>query len=475
MSSTAQDVGSAVLQQAAPGPAGDERQRGRSSAEVKCNRRADKDTQALARPPGSSTRIDRAGLPQRVARIEQARESAWSGPSPARDRMDHGAQDADQGEPRQRIRRERFQAHRHLGPATSTRRSYRRRTRPPGRASRMPRAEARAEHKDDRTASGPKSAQPVPSRSRWPWRRSSSWLSSTKQVQTSTYNHHEIGQEPQAESARQIASSTILGRNRRSMPKSPAVIRHPQRGREAAAAPARPARPRAPPPGRAGRTDGRATTRGRPDSCAGGPGAPVAAVRLDELEPRPVDDGRDQSRDASPIPRWRSSSSSATLADGRGARGPRSTRRSHPQIQPLYLNSCATPDGEPQPHGSSRIRTLEKPLPLADRQHPEQKKRCVGQGHPRERDVRARQCGERRGRAPCPAAECPAGQPGRRRGSSASRPRSRPESPRSRRLPSTRYEIARPGTETRAERRRSTVGSRSSKPRGEKTHSPASA
>ena len=39
---------------------------------------------------------------------------------------------------------------------------------------------------------------------------------------------------------------------------------------------------------------------------------------------------------------------------------------------------------------------------MADRDEPEQEKRCIGQCHPRKRDMRARKCGESRGSPPAP-------------------------------------------------------------------------
>ncbi len=84
------------------------------------------------------------------------------------------------------------------------------------------------------------------------------------------------------------------------MPKSPALIRHPERGREAAQR--KPDRPAREAPAWASWTDQMAGPRRQAAQIAAlvGQRAPVAAMRLDELKPRPVDDGRDESRDQAP-------------------------------------------------------------------------------------------------------------------------------------------------------------------------------
>ncbi len=86
-----------------------------------------------------------------------------------------------------------------------------------------------------------------------------------------------------------------------------------------------------------------------------------------------------------------------------------------PEIQPLYLNNCATPTASPSHtaragFGRSRNRW---PWPIASSQN---KRNDASVRAIREkRDMRARKCGEGRGRPPCSRPECPASQPGRRR------------------------------------------------------------
>ena len=159
----------------------------------------------------------------------------------------------------------------------------------------------------------------------------------------------------------------------------------------------------------------------------------VAAVRVDERKPRPVDNGRDDRGHEVPSPRWRPSTWFAIRPDGTPARSTaRAQRRSAPEIQPLYLNNCERPTASPSNKARAGFGPLEESLAQADRGEPEQEKRRIGQGHPRKRDMRPRECGEGRGSPPCSWPERSPRQPGRHRNRQGAGARSTRESPRGR-------------------------------------------
>ncbi len=188
----------------------------------------------------------------------------------------------------------------------------------------------------------------------------------------------------------------------------------------------------------------------------------IAAVRLHEPVPGPVDDRCDQRGQESPSPDGEQRLP-GPIVSGRNEQTTSRAERDEDACDPsVVLEELRDPDGKPQHHGPRQTRPLQEPLPLADRQDPEQQ----------ERGSRSAPCARTRCAAPRSAANAAprplprvrtSGRPpSRRRGSSASPRRSRPGSPRCRRLPAARRP-ARPGTGTRAERTGSIVGSRPSK------------
>ena len=138
-------------------------------------------------------------------------------------------------------------------------------------------------------------------------------------------------------------------------------------------------------------------------------------MRVDKPKPRPVDDRRHDRGQKPPAPGGgrRLVLPFATMAQA--ARRPRWTATMAPEIQPLYLNNCDIPTARPSKTARSRLGRSRNRWPMPMAHEPEKEKRRIGQGHSRKRDMRARKCGESRGRAPCSGPERSPRQPGRHR------------------------------------------------------------
>ena len=105
-------------------------------------------------------------------------------------------------------------------------------------------------------------------------------------------------------------------------------------------------------PERAGATNDRATTKGRPDNCAGVPGAPGSRRGSRQTETTASRRWPPRSRRERPQPQvaavdlvrhsagWNNSQTTALAAT------------MAPEIQPLYLNNCARPTASPSDDGT---------------------------------------------------------------------------------------------------------------------------
>ena len=202
-------------------------------------------------------------------------------------------------------------AHRATSAGDFDARSDRRRTVPPSRASRTPRPAARAWRRDDRTASRPRASPSRCTRSAADFVQRPLPLDDRERNPDQCDPPRNPANQAEGREARR-SLARILGRRRRSIVRSPAADRHRQRGHE----------PRRTP-----------TQTGPPErNCSlselkrpmTGPGRqapqvtslvcqerPVAAMRVNELKPRPVDERPRRSRREVPSPRWRPSTSFA--------------------------------------------------------------------------------------------------------------------------------------------------------------------